>query len=112
MTAQQVRLDAIANNLANVDTSGYKRDVAVHKSFAELLLRRLNDDGQSPNPFGQADLAPVVGKIGTGVETNELFTEFEQGGLKQTGSDFDIALDGPGFMAIQTPFGERYTRNG
>lgn len=112
MTAQQVRLDAISNNLANVDTDGYKRDVAVHKAFAELLLRRLNDDGQTLNPFGSADMAPVVGKLGTGVETNELYTEFEQGSLKQTSSDFDIALDGKGFVAVQTPFGERYTRNG
>ncbi|MGO8693643.1 MAG: flagellar basal-body rod protein FlgF [Rectinemataceae bacterium] len=112
MTAQQVRLDAISNNLANVDTDGYKRDVAVHKAFAELLLRRLNDDGETLNPFGSADMAPVVGKLGTGVETNELYTEFEQGALKQTSSDFDVALDGKGFIAVQTPFGERYTRNG
>jgi flagellar basal-body rod protein FlgG len=112
MTAQQVRLDAISNNLANVDTDGYKRDVAIHKAFAELLIRRLNDDGQTLNPFGSADMAPVVGKLGTGVETNELYTEFEQGALKATSSDFDVALDGKGFMAVQTPFGERYTRNG
>ena len=41
MIAQQNRLDAISNNLANVDTTGYKRDVAVNKNFSELLLRRL-----------------------------------------------------------------------
>ena len=45
MNAQQARLDAISNNLANVDTTGYKKDVAVSKSFSELLLRRMNDDG-------------------------------------------------------------------
>jgi flagellar basal-body rod protein FlgF len=112
MTAQQVRLDAIANNLANVDTDGYKRDVAVHKAFAQLLLRRMNDDGETRGPFGSADLAPVVGKIGTGVENNELFTELEQGALKETQSDFDFALDGAGYIAVQTPYGERYTRNG
>jgi flagellar basal-body rod protein FlgF len=112
MSAQQVRLDAISNNLANVDTDGYKRDVAVHKAFAELLLRRLNDDGVTLNPFGSGDMAPVVGKIGTGVETNELFTEYEQGALKQTDNDFDLAMDGKGFFAIQTPAGERYSRSG
>lgn len=112
MTAQQARLDAISNNLANVDTDGYKRDVAVHKAFAQLLLRRMNDDGQLRNPFGSSDLAPVVGKLGTGVETNELFTEFEQGSLKETESDFDLALDGEGFLCVETPYGERYTRNG
>ncbi|MBP7096720.1 MAG: flagellar basal-body rod protein FlgF [Spirochaetia bacterium] len=112
MQAQQVRLDAISNNLANVDTDGYKRDTAVHKAFAQLLLRRMDDDGVYLHPLGSGDLAPVIGKLGTGVETNELFTEFEQGPLKQTESDFDLALDGKGFMAVSTPSGERYTRNG
>jgi len=112
MTAQQVRLDAISNNLANVDTDGYKRDVAVHKAFAQLLLRRMNDDGQTRNPFGSGDMAPVVGSIGTGVETNEVFTEFEQGALKQSENDLDLALDGKGWFSVQTPYGERYTRNG
>ena len=112
MTAQQVRLDAISNNLANVDTDGYKREVAVHKAFAQMLLRRMNDDGQLRNPFGSGDLSPVVGKLGTGVETNELFTEYEQGSLKETQSDFDLALEGEGFLCVETPFGERYTRNG
>jgi len=112
MNAQQVRLDAVSNNLANIDTTGYKRDSAIHKSFAQLLLRRLGDDGVTKNPFGSADMAPVVGKIGTGVETNELFTEFEQGALKETQSDFDLAMDGKGFFSIMTPYGERYTRDG
>lgn len=112
MNAQQVRLDAVSNNLANIDTSGYKRDSAIHKSFAQLLLRRLGDDGVTKNPFGSADSAPIVGKIGTGVETNELFTEFEQGALKETQSDFDLAMDGKGFFSIMTPYGERYTRDG
>ncbi len=112
MSAQQVRLDAISNNLANVDTEGYKRDVAVHKAFAELLLRRVNDDGLTLNPFGSGDMAPVVGKIGTGVENNEVFTEYEQGALKETSNDFDLAMDGTGFFAIKTPSGERYSRSG
>ncbi len=112
MTAQQYRLDAVSNNLANVDVDGYKKDIAVHKAFPELLLRRLNDDGVYQNPFGSADEAPIVGKLGTGVELNELFTSFEQGSLKETESDFDIALDGKGFLSVATPYGERYTRNG
>ncbi len=112
MNAQQYRLDAVANNLANVDTDSYKRDTAVHKAFPELLMRRLNDDGVYTHPFGSGDAAPIIGKIGLGVETNELFTSFEQGTLKETESDFDIALDGKGFLSVSTPQGERYTRNG
>jgi len=112
MRAQQFRLDAVANNLANVNTDGYKKDVAVHKAFPELLIRRQDDDGVYLHPFGSADAAPIVGKMGTGVEFNELFTIFEQGAFKETQSDFDIALDGKGFFCVSTPWGERYTRNG
>lgn len=112
MNAQQIKLDAISNNLANIDTTAYKRDVAIHKSFAQLLLRRMDDDGVMKNPFGSQDLAPVIGTLGTGVETNELFTEFEQGSFKETSNDFDLALEGGGFICIDTPDGERYTRNG
>jgi flagellar basal-body rod protein FlgG len=112
MRAQQLRLDAVANNLANVDTNGYKRDVAALKAFPELLIRRADDDGVYIHPFGSADVAPFVGKMGTGVELNEYYTSFEQGAPKETTSDFDFALDGRGFFAVATPWGERYTRNG
>ena len=112
MRAQQFRLDAVANNLANVDTDGYKRDVAAFKAFPEMLIRRQDDDGVYKIPFGSADAAPIVGKMGTGVELNELFTSFEQGAMKETSSDFDLAMDGKGFFTVATPWGERYTRNG
>jgi len=112
MRAQQFRLDAVANNLANVNTDAYKRDVATFKAFPELLLRRMDDDGVYLHPFGSGDAAPIIGKMGTGVELNKLYTTFEQGSFKETQSDFDVALDGKGFLAVSTPWGERYTRNG
>ncbi len=112
MNAQQNRLDAIANNLANVDTAGFKRDVAVTKSFPELLLRRTEADGVYTHPFGSTDVAPVIGKLGLGVETNENFTEFEQGSFRATDTSTDVALSGEGFFTVQTPSGDRYTRNG
>ena len=112
MNAQQNRLDAISNNLANVDTTGFKKDVAVSKSFSELLIRRTNADGVITMENGSYDVAPVIGKIGLGVETNELYTDFEQGSLKSTDSNTDFALSGKGFFAVSTPDGERYTRNG
>ncbi|MBP3607890.1 MAG: flagellar basal-body rod protein FlgF [Treponema sp.] len=112
MNAQQNRLDAISNNLANVDTAGYKKDITVSKSFSELLLRRTEADGVYQNSFGSADVAPIIGKLGLGVETNENFTDFEQGSFRSTNSNTDLALSGNGFFAVQTPNGERYTRNG
>ena len=112
MNAQQNRLDAIANNLANVDTAGYKRDVTVSKNFSELLVRRMNMDGVYKTDFGSSDAAPVIGKLGLGVETNENYTDFTQGSLKITSTKTDVALYGPGFFVVDTPAGERYTRNG
>ncbi|UGQ17550.1 flagellar basal-body rod protein FlgF [Borrelia sp. RT1S] len=112
MVAQRHRLDVIANNLANVDLAGYKGDLSVQKAFPELIIRRLNDDGLYRFPRGYLETAPVVGKIGTGVEENETYTSFEQGPLKTTGNPLDVALTGEGFFVIRTPRGERYTRNG
>jgi flagellar basal-body rod protein FlgG len=112
MRAQQWRLDAVANNLANVATDGYKRDVASFKAFPEMLIRRQDDDGVYQHPFGSADAAPIVGKMGTGVELNELYTCFDQGTPRETSGDFDVFLDGKGFFCVGTPWGERYTRNG
>jgi flagellar basal-body rod protein FlgG len=112
MRAQQWKLDAVANNLANVDTDGYKRDQAAFKAFPELLLRRMNDDGVYQHPFGSGDAAPIIGRLGMGVELNELYTNFTQGSFKQSDNDFDLALGGKGFFTVATPWGERYTRNG
>jgi flagellar basal-body rod protein FlgG len=75
-------------------------------------MRRMSDDGVYRHPFGSGDMAPIIGKLGTGVELNELFTIFSQGAMKETQNDFDVALDGKGFFTVATPWGERYTRNG
>ncbi len=112
MQAQQHRMDALANNLANVDVTGYKRDTSIQKSFPEMLIRRFADDGVHPFPLGSVDVAPIVGKVGSGVEYNESFTVFSQGSLKQTENPFDMALEDEGFFTIQTNHGERYSRNG
>ncbi|MCG8452061.1 MAG: flagellar basal-body rod protein FlgF [Spirochaetales bacterium] len=112
MRAQEHRLDALSNNLANVDLNGYKRDTSVQKAFPELLIHRFEDNGMYRFPLGSVDTAPVVGKLGTGVEYNESFTVFEQGSLKVTENTFDMALDSEGFFEVETPRGLRYTRNG
>ncbi|MGA2141282.1 MAG: flagellar basal-body rod protein FlgF [Brevinematales bacterium] len=112
MMVTMEELNTVANNLANVNTDGYKKETTVTKAFPEMLIRRLNDDGQVKFPLGSYDLAPVVGKLGTGVEFNESYTRFEQGSLMETSNDFDMALDGNGFFTVNTEEGERYTRNG
>ncbi|MCK4797169.1 MAG: flagellar hook-basal body protein [Spirochaetes bacterium] len=112
MTVMQSRLDIISNNLANIDKTAYKKDVAVMKSFPDIQVRRQFDDGLVVFPLGSYDKMPFVGKLGTGVELNESYTNYSQGNLKETSNDFDFALDGKGFIAIETEKGERYTRNG
>jgi len=112
MMAQQARLDTIANNLANVDKTGYKRDLTLFKAFPDMLIRRINDDGQGITPAGSYDTMPYVGKLGTGVEVNEVYTQFDQGSMQRTESPFDFALEGQGFFTVMTERGERFTRNG
>ena len=112
MVAQMHRLDVLTNNLANVDLNGYKRDVAVHKAYPELLIRRMDDDGVINLGFASIDVGPAVGKLGTGVELNESYTVFTQGALKQTDNPFDLAIEGQGYLAIQVGDDERFTRNG
>ncbi|RKX96049.1 MAG: flagellar biosynthesis protein FlgC, partial [Spirochaetes bacterium] len=88
------------------------RDSTLMKAFPEMLIHRINDDGVRVFPLGSYDLMPIVGKLGTGVEVNEVYTRFTQGAFKQTNNPFDVALEGKGFFTIQTDNGERYTRNG
>lgn len=117
MIMNQYRMDVISNNLANVDRTGFKADDAIFKSFPELLLQRTREDGLGWTPMGSFDLAPIVGKLGTGVEFNESYTRFEQGAVKTTGNPFDLMLDdrgreSPAFFVVQTNRGERLSRNG
>lgn len=118
MMVQQHTMDTISNNLANVDTTAYKEDLSIHKAFPELMLRRMNTEtthlpiSRTAPHLGSVDRAPVIGKLGTGVEQNEVYTVYSQGSMKETGNAFDLALEGDGFFVVETPYGERLTRNG
>jgi flagellar basal-body rod protein FlgG len=112
MIAQQARLDVVSNNLANVDKTGFKKDLTIFKAFPDMLIRRLSDNGLGVTPAGSYDTMPYVGKLGTGVEVNEVYTDFDQGSLQRTENNFDLALEGRGFLTVKTERGERYTRNG
>lgn len=112
MTAQQARMDRVANNLANVDKTAFKKDETIFKSFPDMIIRRINDDGVGIVPVGSYDTMPFVGKLTTGVEVNEVFTKFDQGSLQRTENSFDLALEGRGFFTVMTERGERYSRNG
>lgn len=102
MIAETIRTDATANNLANANTAGYKKDVAVNSEFGEMLLYRVNDGNDTP----------AIGGLGRGTQIDEVSTIQTQGTTRQTGNDFDLAIEGSGFFAVETPAGVRYTRNG
>ncbi|HOK93325.1 MAG TPA: flagellar basal body protein, partial [Spirochaetota bacterium] len=79
MLAQDARMDTIANNLANVDKTAYKKDITIFKAFPDMIIRRINESGLGITPAGSYDTMPYVGRLGTGVEVNEVFTDFDQG---------------------------------
>ena len=112
MLAGQVALDATANNLANVSTVGFKRDRAVYHDFEDMLLVRLYDSPDGPTPSVPMPVQ-IVGRLGTGVYAEEVVPDLQaQGPLQQTGRPLDIALQGEGYLVVNTPQGERYTRAG
>lgn len=118
MTIQQTRMDVIANNLANVDKTAFKRDTTIFKTFPEMLLHRFDEDGVGKVPMGSFDTAPVVGKLGLGGEVNEIYTRFEQGAVKSSGNPYDLMLqdkpgsEKPAFFMVMTDKGEMLTRSG
>jgi flagellar basal-body rod protein FlgG len=111
MLAQASRHEAIANNLANASTVGFKRDVTVLRQQPVQLLHRLNDNIFSINGHS-ADLAPVVGTRGEGTIVDAIQPNFTQGSLTPTGNNTDLAITGEGFFTVDTARGRRYTRQG
>lgn len=105
MLTQRNKINVIANNVANVETTGYKEDLMLSRSFNEVLIERIND----PNVLRQNE---IVGSITKGVHVDEVFTKFIQGSFNETRRNADLALEGDGFFVVETPNGLRYTRNG
>jgi len=107
MSAQQKDIDVISNNIANVNTTGFKQD---RTEFQDLMYQTLNytagaTSADSNNPTGI--------DTGLGVRVSGIQKNFIQGSLQETGNSFDMAIQGDGFFQITTPAGETaYTRNG
>ncbi len=101
--AQQTRLETISNNLANLDTVGFKADA----TFFRALMPDMRDARATANPGPEARLTDNVHVAFAGGRT-----DYSQGGLKVTGNVLDVAIHGDGFFAVQTPDGTCYTRRG
>jgi flagellar basal-body rod protein FlgG len=107
MAAQQLRTEVIANNLANVNTTGFKRSRA---QFEDLLYQTL----QGPQVLGSSETntAPSI-QIGRGTHLTAVTRLHSQGALENTGRSLDVAIDGDGFFPVTTPSGTiAYTRDG
>ncbi len=106
MLANLYRQGLLAHNIANVDTPGFKQVLTSLDEFKETAMI------YPPGPTaGWANLS-WIGNFGLGVQTASEITDFLQGGLRHTGHAFDFAIQGAGFFRVQTPDGERYTRDG
>jgi flagellar basal-body rod protein FlgG len=111
----QSAVDTIANNLANVDTAGFKRTLLqVQAQPQRDLFRFQTDPGKNPNArLGGLPSQVAIGALGTGAQIYDTPADYQQGAIAATGNDLDLALSGPGFFAIRAGNGAvRYTRDG
>ncbi len=107
MDAQQLRIDTIANNLANVSTTGFKKTRA---EFQDLFYETLAAPGAQT---ADGTTLPTGAQVGHGVKLGGMNRVFTQGTRSNTGRDFDLAIDGDGFFQIADTGGEiLYTRDG
>lgn len=112
----QSQVDNIANNLANVNTSGFKQTMLQITAAPSMNIFRIQTDpGHNPRtPLPGVSVAQYVGVLGTGSWVSDTPTDYSQGALQQTGNPLDLSLSGndAAFFTVQTANGIRYTRNG
>ncbi|MEI7474569.1 MAG: flagellar basal-body rod protein FlgG [bacterium] len=107
MIAQQLNIDVIANNLANVNTTGYKKS---RVEFQDLLSQTIKSPGAL---VSQGTTQPVGIQVGLGTRTSATQKDFTEGVMKSTGGKLDIAIEGDGFIQVQMDDGTTaYTRDG
>ncbi len=108
MSAQQMRVDVVSNNLANMSTTGYN---ARRADFADLTYQQVARPGSVTAADGT--VLPTGVQIGLGVRPSSVSMVLAQGSLTQTGGDLDVALEGKGYLEVTLPSGvSAYTRDG
>lgn len=107
MQAQQTNMDVISNNLANVNTVGFKKSRA---EFEELMYQTIKEPGAAT---GLNSISPTGVQVGLGVKTSAIQKNFEEGVPQVTNRPLDMQISGEGFFALQLPNGQvGYTRDG
>jgi flagellar basal-body rod protein FlgG len=108
MQAQQTNVEVISNNLANMTTTGFKRQRA---EFQDLIYQNLRRVGSNSSDSGS--IVPSGAQVGLGVKTAAIYRINEQGNLQQTSNTLDMAIQGNGYFQVTLPDGETaYTRDG
>jgi len=113
MLANSKQMDVVSNNLANVNTTAFKKDTLILESFPDMLVRRINDSRSASNPSGR------LGNVQLGNDVGEVFTYYTQGQLQKTDNNLDMAISNcdTAFFTVAVPGGngeytEYYTRDG
>jgi flagellar basal-body rod protein FlgG len=108
MSAQQMKVDVVSNNLANMSTTGYN---ARRADFADLMYQQIQKPGTISSESGT--MLPTGVQLGMGVRPSSVSVILQQGALSQTSGDLDVAVEGKGFLEVTLPSGAlAYTRDG
>jgi flagellar basal-body rod protein FlgG len=108
MQAQQLNVEVIANNIANMNTTGFKRQRA---EFQDLLYQNVERMGVQSSDAGT--IVPTGVQVGVGVKAGSVYRVTEQGSITQTQNLYDVAIQGEGYFIVQLPDGrDAYTRAG
>lgn len=94
MINEQYRMDIITNNMANADTCGYKQEGVTNQSFDSMLAIKIHDESEH-----YTDRA--LGNVSLGVKMGEVYTDFGQGSIRETGNPYDLAISGDGFFSLR-----------
>lgn len=111
-SAQAQNVDVVSNNLANLDTLSFKKDLPTFKEYLSVVEREREPTEIKRGFIKDKDFFPIEGRDQSFVVTDGTYTHFKQGNLRVTQAPLDLALDGPGFFEVSTPSGIRYTRQG
>jgi flagellar basal-body rod protein FlgG len=107
MLTKQAQQEALSNNIANLNTAGYKKDKIIMKSFDEMIIE--NIDGTSKSNSKRS----IVGSMEFGVGIDDSKIDFTPGTIEETGRNLDFAIDGDGFFTLEDADGnEKYSRDG
>lgn len=112
MMTQMQKMDVVSNNIANSDTTGFKKDTTITQSFSEELAKRLDDPKYKLIKHDKS-----IGGMSLGIFVDEIATDFSTGSMKTTENPLDLAVNGTGFFTVsvadkQGNVTEKYTRDG